>query len=90
MTGDHETGGMTIGHATTAYTAYYDKLLAQTNSFTYFEQNQWKEHYDNNDHEGSYVDTADNFVDSDMDDLMLTVFGLEYASLNDYQKEKLV
>jgi alkaline phosphatase len=32
VTGDHETGGMTIGHATTAYTAYYDRLMGQTNS----------------------------------------------------------
>ena len=36
VTGDHETGGMTVGHATTGYTAYYDRLLDQTNSFQYF------------------------------------------------------
>ncbi len=36
VTGDHETGGMTIGHATTAYTAYYEKLLDQNNSFENF------------------------------------------------------
>ncbi|MDZ7598765.1 MAG: alkaline phosphatase [Desulfobacterales bacterium] len=44
VTGDHETGGMTIGHATTAYKAYYERLLGQTNSFQYFGANQWAEH----------------------------------------------
>ena len=29
VTGDHETGGMTVGHATTAYTAYYDRLIPE-------------------------------------------------------------
>jgi len=31
VTGDHETGGMTIGHATTGYKANYEKLLGQSN-----------------------------------------------------------
>ena len=47
VTGDHETGGMTIGHATTAYTAYYDRLMNQKNSFQYFGDNQWKVHQKN-------------------------------------------
>jgi alkaline phosphatase len=44
VTGDHETGGMTIGHATTGYKAYYERLLGQKNSFQYFGQNQWAVH----------------------------------------------
>ncbi|MHC1743921.1 MAG: alkaline phosphatase [Syntrophobacteraceae bacterium] len=44
VTGDHETGGMTIGHATTAYTGYYDRLLGQKSSFQYFSANQWAAH----------------------------------------------
>jgi len=88
VTGDHETGGMTIGHATTAYTAYYDKLLNQTNSFTYFGQNQWPDHKAVNDAVcGSHIG-VDN-LNQDMKDLMQDVFGLDYNALNDYQKEKL-
>lgn len=91
VTGDHETGGMTIGHATTAYTAYYDRLLGQTNSFQYFGANQWVEH------KADWKDTVcpnaanpDNLAtNTEMLGLMASVFGLNWADLNDYQKEKL-
>jgi len=91
VTGDHETGGMTIGHATTAYTAYYDRLLGQTNSFQYFGANQWVAH------KAAWtasvcpnVAAPDNLAtNSEMPGLMESVFGLQYAALNDYQKEKL-
>ena len=90
VTGDHETGGMTIGHATTAYTAYYDRLLGQTNSFTYFGQNQWPEHKAANDGVcGSHIGVDNLAANADMLALMQSVFGLDYATLNDYQKEKL-
>jgi alkaline phosphatase len=89
VTGDHETGGMSVGHATTGYTAYYDRLLDQTCSFTYFAQNQWAAH------KALYSDGYDwtpaNNLESntDMTDLMVNTFGLVYADLNTYQKEKL-
>jgi alkaline phosphatase len=90
VTGDHETGGMTIGHATTAYTAYYDRLLGQTNSFTYFGQNQWPAHKAaNNSVCGSHIGVNNLENNADMLDLMQNVFGLDYFALNDYQKEKL-
>jgi alkaline phosphatase len=86
VTGDHETGGMAIGHATTAYKAYYDRLLGQKRSFQYFGANQWAEHKAAH----SYgCPGADLESDTDMIELMKDVFGLEYAKLNDYQKEKL-
>lgn len=78
VTGDHETGGMTIGHATTGYKAYYDKLLGQAYSFTYFGQNQWKAHKD-----------ADDYDFGEMQALMLAAFGLNYDALNPYQQKKL-
>jgi len=89
VTGDHETGGMTIGHATTGYKAYYDRLLDQTCSFTHFGQNQWAAHKEAN--AGSYDWTNPaNLADSnEMTALMLSTFGLDYLTLNDYQKEKL-
>ncbi|MBN1567622.1 MAG: alkaline phosphatase [Acidobacteria bacterium] len=91
VTGDHETGGMTIGHATTAYTAYYDRLLGQKNSFQYFGANQWPLH------EAAYQDAVCPYVsnldnlesNAEMRSLMENVFGLKWADLNTYQKEKL-
>ncbi len=89
VTGDHETGGMTIGHATTGYKAYYDELLGQTNSFTHFGANQWKAH------KAAFSDgydaaRPDNLAGNDeMLGLMVSVFGLSYEELNAYQKEKL-
>ena len=91
VTGDHETGGMTIGHATTAYMAYYERLLGQTNSFQYFEDNQWM------DHKAAWAaatcpsdDDPDTLASNpEMLGLIESVFGLKWADLNSYQKEKL-
>lgn len=93
VTGDHETGGMTVGHATTAYTAYYDRLLGQTNSFEYFGENQWAEHKAANSETlcgGNGWQASDNLArDTAMLGLMSDVFGMDWADLNAYQKEKL-
>lgn len=89
VTGDHETGGMTVGHATTAYTAYYDRLMNQSCSFTYFGANQWAAH------KTAYAENYDWSLEnnmasnSDIINLMADTFGLVYEELNDYQKEKL-
>jgi alkaline phosphatase len=91
VTGDHETGGMTIGHATTGYTAYYDRLLDQKFSFQYFGANQWVSH------KAAYKDStcpnwnASNTLESntEMLGMMEEVFGLKWSELNAYQKEKL-
>jgi len=89
VTGDHETGGMSIGHATTAYTAYYERLLGQTRSFQYFGANQWPAHKAA--YAAGYDWTLPNNLESnaDMLALMQDVFGLKWADLNAYQKEKL-
>ena len=89
VTGDHETGGMTVGHATTGYSAYYDRLLDQTSSFQAFGMNEWKAHKEAN--KDGYNRTSPHNLESstEMLGLMKSVFGLEWASLNDYQKEKL-
>jgi alkaline phosphatase len=90
VTGDHETGGMTIGHATTGYTAYYDKLLSQKNSFQYFGVNQWVTHKAANAGPVCPNWSAPNNLEStDMPALMDEVFGLKWSELNAYQKEKL-
>jgi alkaline phosphatase len=89
VTGDHETGGMTIGHATTAYTANYEQLLGQKRSFTFFGQNQWKTHKET--YSAGYDWTLPNNLESNanMIKLMKRIFGLDWNTLNDYQKEKL-
>jgi len=76
VTGDHETGGMTVGHATTGYTAYYDRLLGQTSSYDVFGK-KWAEH------------KAKSGTFEAMKVLMLEDFGLNWNDLNAYQKEKL-
>ena len=93
VTGDHETGGMTIGHATTRYTAYYDKLLGQDFSFTYFAQNQWADYKASKSNKvcKGFSFWMKNNVENDAElrGLIYDVFGLDYAELNDFQKEKL-
>jgi alkaline phosphatase len=89
VTGDHETGGMSVGHATTGYKAYYERLLGQKYSFTYFSQNQWPNH--KSVHSSGYDWTRlDNLKNnSDMILLMKDAFGLDWNELNAYQQEKL-
>jgi alkaline phosphatase len=90
VTGDHETGGMSIGHATTAYTAYYERLLGQKNSFQHFGANQWKSHKDANKTSVCAGDwTKSETMTDSMRDLMMEIFGLNWHELNPYQKEKL-
>lgn len=91
VTGDHETGGMTVGHATTGYTAYYGELAKQKNSYEYFDKNVWAQHKTSTASGVCGNISADGSLAGDtvMIDLMNTHFGLEYATLNDYQKEKL-
>jgi len=101
VTGDHETGGMSVGHATTGYSAYYDRLLGQTMSFTAFGLSpEWqavKGKYDPD--PKKYANTDNNLAsDSEMLKLMETAFGLKWNEtsctnkticLSDFQKQKL-
>ncbi|MFO8085568.1 MAG: alkaline phosphatase [Desulfobacterales bacterium] len=88
VTGDHETGGLTIGHATTGYKAYYEKLFGQKNSFTYFDQNKWPEYKEkysqavcvNND----ALDAAYSILA-----LMQNEFGLNWEDLSIYQQDRI-
>lgn len=91
VTGDHETGGMTIGHATTGYSAYYNELTKQTHSFQYFDAMMWAPHETaNQDTVCGNVSASDNLAnDQTVLDWMKNDFGLDYATLNDFQKQKL-
>ncbi len=89
VTGDHETGGMTIGHATTGYKAFYDQLLFQKGSFTAFGMKEWPAHKAA--YSAGYNHTATNNLagNAKMLALIQDYFGLDYNALNAYQKEKL-
>lgn len=90
VTGDHETGGMTIGHATTRYKAYYEKLLPQSYSFQYFNDVKWKAHEDANEATVCANPASDNLEnDATVMGWIQNDFGIQYASLNDYQKKRL-
>ncbi len=89
VTGDHETGGMTIGHATTAYKAYYDRLFSQKRSYENFEKIEWAWHKDTKAAGYDHTSPSNLQNSAEMLWLMETVFGLKWADLNEYQKEKL-
>ncbi len=90
VTGDHETGGMSVGHATTGYKARYDRLLGQKQSFDGFRAGRWAEHKAANAQACPRVGVAGSLAgNKEMRELMGSVFGLEWADLNAYQKEKL-
>ena len=91
VTGDHETGGMSVGHATTGYSGYYDRLLDQKMSFTAVDSSE-KFQAIKAKYAANYANTDNNLAgDADMLALMEEAFGLDYQNdgLNTYQKEKL-
>jgi len=92
VTGDHETGGMSVGHATTAYTEYIDRLTPQTKSYEAFQANEWAAH--KTAYAAGYDWTKNNLGSADADavafkSLLVSVFGMNYDDLNTDQKIKL-
>lgn len=89
VTGDHETGGMSVGHATTGYSAYYDRLVNQKASFQGFLlSEEWKQHKAK--YAANYSDASSNLEsNAEMVELMDKYFGLRLADCNPYQKQKL-
>lgn len=93
VTGDHETGGMTIGHATNGYTAHYGELLKQKHSFEFFDK-LWAQHETTNQAAVCGNIGADSSLANDATVIgwMNDLFGLDYNTpnaLNAYQKKKL-
>lgn len=81
VTGDHETGGMTIGFAGTKYSTSFNKVSAQTMSFTAFDQNVLEPYK-----------AATPKARAKLADLLPAIkdaFGLEYETLTAFQKEQL-
>lgn len=71
VTGDHETGGLTIGYAGTDYDTYLDVLSNQTISYAQFDE-QYVSHYKEN---GTTFETAMKDVE--------TLFGLKLTGAED-------
>ncbi|MDR2194598.1 MAG: alkaline phosphatase [Treponema sp.] len=81
VTGDHETGGMTIGFAGTQYDTFFDKVALQKKSFIAFNADVLSPYKKNT--------TRERAALSDLIPAIQEAFGLDYASLSDFQKEQL-
>ena len=83
VTGDHETGGMTIGFAGTKYATFFDEIGKQTMSFTAFDQEVL----------GPYKSAvAASEKRASLEDLLPAIrhaFGLDFASLSAVQQDQL-
>ncbi|MCL2265372.1 MAG: alkaline phosphatase [Treponema sp.] len=81
VTGDHETGGMTIGFAGTQYDTFFDKIALQKRSYVAFDEEILKPYK-------ARVSAAD----AKIDDLLPSIkesFGVNYDSLTAVQKEQI-
>ena len=81
VTGDHETGGMTLGFAGTQYSTFFEKIAPQRMSFQRF-----------NDEVVAPYKQATAKGKARIQDLAPAIkdnFGLDYGSLNPVQKEQL-
>lgn len=83
VTGDHETGGMTIGFAGTKYATFFDKIAPQQMSFTAFVQDvmdPYKKRLAESGRKGSVTDIIP---------AVEKAFGIRVAELTPLQKEQL-
>ncbi|MDR2747096.1 MAG: alkaline phosphatase [Treponema sp.] len=81
VTGDHETGGMTIGFAGTQYDTFFDKVALQNQSFIAFNEKiltPYKQNIPRT--QAKLTDLIPAIKDS---------FGLDYANLSEFQKQQL-
>jgi alkaline phosphatase len=81
VTGDHETGGMTIGFAGTQYETFFDKVALQRMSYIAFNDQvltPYKQNTPRN--QAKLTDLIPRIQDA---------FGLNYQALSDYQKQQL-
>jgi alkaline phosphatase len=81
VTGDHETGGMTIGFAGTQYDTFFDKVALQKRSFIAFNNEVLSPYKKNTPKERARLE--------DLLPAIKDSFGLDYASLSEFQKQQL-
>jgi alkaline phosphatase len=81
VTGDHETGGMTIGFSGTKYSTFFDKIGLQTGSYIAFNDKVLTPYKKSH--------TKDNANIADLLPEVEKYFGLKYQDLSDNDKEML-
>ncbi|MDR2446591.1 MAG: alkaline phosphatase [Treponema sp.] len=81
VTGDHETGGMTIGFAGTQYDTFFDKVALQKISFVAFNDEVLTPYKKNTPKAQAKL--------SDLIPAIQQSFGLDYTKLSAFQKEQL-
>ena len=81
VTGDHETGGMTIGFAGTQYDTFFDKVGLQTRSYVAFDDDVLKPYKSRT--------SASNAQLGDLLPAIKESFGIDYNSLTDFQKQQI-
>jgi alkaline phosphatase len=81
VTGDHETGGMTIGFAGTQYSTFFDKVALQKKSFIAFNDEILAPYKENTPKEQAKL--------SDLLSAITESFGLDYNTLSEFQKQQL-
>jgi len=81
ITGDHETGGMTIGFAGTQYDTFFDKVALQTKSYVAFDDEVLKPYK-------ARVSAASAKL-ADLVPAIEESFGIDFSALTDFQKEQI-
>jgi alkaline phosphatase len=81
VTGDHETGGLTVGFAGTQYDTFFDKVALQKRSYVDFDSEVLKPYK-----------TATPAANAQLADLLPAIqesFGIDYNGLSSFQKEQI-
>jgi alkaline phosphatase len=81
VTGDHETGGMTLGFAGTQYDTFFDKVALQKKSFIAFNSDVLAPYKKSTPKEQARL--------SGLLPAIKEYFGLDYSKLSDFQKRQL-
>jgi alkaline phosphatase len=81
ITGDHETGGMTIGFAGTQYETFFDKVALQSRSYVAFDEEVLKPY--------KASTTAASARLADLLPAIKESFGIDYDLLSSVQKEQI-
>jgi alkaline phosphatase len=81
VTGDHETGGLTIGFAGTQYDTFFDKVALQKRSYVAFDDEVLKPYKVRTSAAGAKL--------ADLLPAIRESFGINFDSLSDFQKEQI-
>jgi alkaline phosphatase len=81
ITGDHETGGMTIGFAGTQYDTFFDRVALQKRSYVAFDDEVLKPY--------KARTSASNAKLADLLPAIQESFGIDFNSLTGFQKEQI-